>query len=66
MKLVETQLIPRPFQQLNVDYVLKQHSVAKAKGRAFSFDRHVYFIDFRNFTSDARNPIWFSSIRLDI
>lgn len=57
------------FQGRNVAYVLRQHARALSSGhRAFSFDRHVYFIDFRDFPPGggggaAKNPVWFSSIR---
>ena len=57
------------FQGRNVAYVLRQHARALSSGhRAFSFDRHVYYIDFRDFGGGggggpSKNPVWFSSIR---
>ena len=43
----------------NVAYVLRQHARALSSGhRAFSFDRHVYFIDFR-VSQTAMCPIKF-------
>ena len=32
-------------------------------GLRSSFQAHLYFIDFRNYTDTAKNPIYFSSIR---
>ena len=48
-------------------YNLQEQKVTKilrkTGGRPYSVDGHFYFIDFTNFTSSAKNPIYFSSIR---
>ena len=42
---------------------MKQVSSSSALGLRSSFQAHFYFIDFRNYTHTAKNPIYFSSIR---
>ena len=50
-------------QKQKVAQILKRATLNPASGLCFSFDAHLYFIDFRNYTYAARNPIYFSSIR---
>ena len=42
---------------------MKQVSSSSALGLRSSFQAHLYFIDFRNYTHTAKNPVYFSSIR---
>ena len=46
-----------------ITQILKRATLNSASGLCSSFDAHLYFIDFRNYTYAARNPIYFSSIR---
>ena len=51
------------FQKEMVERILKQARVNSVSGLSSSFDAHLYFIDFHNYTSAAKNPVYFSSIR---
>ena len=42
---------------------MNRRSSSLALGLGSSFQAHLYFIDFRNYTGIAKNPIYFSSIR---
>ena len=46
-----------------VTRILERVRLNSASGNRSSFDAHLYFIDFRNYTDTAKNPIYFSSIR---